>query len=331
MPRVSVIVPNYNHAQFLRQRLESIFSQTYQDFELILLDDASTDQSQAILNQYAADRRVQTHFNTINSGSPFKQWNKGLSLAQGEYIWIAESDDYADPLLLEKLVEQLDQDPSIGVAYCQSWKVDRNGNLLSSLAEWTENLDSTRWQSDFRNFGIQECEHYLCRKNTIPNASAVVFRHSLVETLDPEIEQFRLCGDWLFWIKLLLKSDVAFVAHPLNYFRSHGNTCRSKLQRDWLDLEERINLLYFLSRHVRISNEALQESSNQLLKNYTDYLFYNARSLSKNFRLYQKLVRINTNLHFLIHLHWQVSRILFLKLRFSLGLRTRFKHICKND
>ena len=101
--RSGVIVPNYNHARFLRQRLDSILAQTFQDFELILLDDCSTDESRTILEEYARDPRVRLDFNEVNSGSPFKQWNKGVRFARGKYVWIAESDDYADPRLLEAL------------------------------------------------------------------------------------------------------------------------------------------------------------------------------------------------------------------------------------
>ena len=111
MPTVSVIVPNYNHARFLPQRIETILRQSYQDFELLLLDDCSTDDSRAILSQYASDPRVRLEFNEMNSGSPFKQWNKGVRLARGKYVWIAESDDYADPQLLERLVAVLEADP----------------------------------------------------------------------------------------------------------------------------------------------------------------------------------------------------------------------------
>src|SRR6266851_10178053 len=108
MPTVSIIVPNYNHARYLRRRIDSILSQTYQDFELILLDDSSTDNSREILDSYRDNPKVRIEFNAKNSGSPFKQWNKGVGLAHGKYVWIAESDDYADEHLLEKLASRLD-------------------------------------------------------------------------------------------------------------------------------------------------------------------------------------------------------------------------------
>src|SRR5215467_7397297 len=122
MPTVSAIVPNYNHAPYLRKRIESILAQTYQDFELILLDDCSTDNSREILASYGNSSKVRIEFNETNSGTPFKQWNKGVRLARGKYIWIAESDDYADDGFLERLASRLDAEPGAGFAYCRSWR-----------------------------------------------------------------------------------------------------------------------------------------------------------------------------------------------------------------
>lgn len=97
-PLVSVIVPNYNHAPYLKERLDSIYQQTYQNIEVILLDDFSSDNSVEVLKQYARKYPHNTRLivNEENSGKVFRQWNKGLSLAKGELIWIAESDDYCD-------------------------------------------------------------------------------------------------------------------------------------------------------------------------------------------------------------------------------------------
>src|SRR5256884_5552042 len=119
-PKVSVIVPNYNHAPYLRERLESILTQTYKDFELLILDDGSTDDSYQIIARYERRARVRVLVNSTNSGSAFSQWNRGISLARGEYVWIAESDDSADPHFLEMLIPVLDETPSLGIAYCQS-------------------------------------------------------------------------------------------------------------------------------------------------------------------------------------------------------------------
>ncbi len=90
MPKVSIIVPNYNYAHFLEQALGSIERQTYRDFEVILLDDASTDDSLPVPQRFAREHHCQFVCNEHTSGSAFKQWNKGLKLATGQYVWIAE-------------------------------------------------------------------------------------------------------------------------------------------------------------------------------------------------------------------------------------------------
>ena len=93
-PLVSVIVPNYNHAPFLDERINSILNQSYDNYELIIMDDMSTDNSVDVINKYKDHEHVsQIIINEKNSGSPFKQWNKGFAKAKGELIWIAESDD----------------------------------------------------------------------------------------------------------------------------------------------------------------------------------------------------------------------------------------------
>ena len=101
-PLVSVIIPSYNHEKFLKERIDSVLNQTFQDFELIILDDLSPDNSREIIESYRAHPKVsQIIYNEKNSGSTFFQWNKAvLSLAKGEFIWIAESDDVADPKFL---------------------------------------------------------------------------------------------------------------------------------------------------------------------------------------------------------------------------------------
>src|SRR5262245_42246739 len=132
MPKVTVVIPNYNYARYLPRRIESVLGQTFGDFEVLLLDDASIDESREVIARYAGDPRVRTIFNDRNSGSTFKQWNRGFREARGEYIWIAESDDYADLSLLAKLVDRLDGHPSVGLAYCQSWVVDTDDMIVSS-------------------------------------------------------------------------------------------------------------------------------------------------------------------------------------------------------
>jgi glycosyltransferase involved in cell wall biosynthesis len=200
MPKVSVIIPNYNHAPYLRQRIETVLVQTYQDFEVILLDDCSTDESRAIISEYVKDPRVRIQFNERNSGSTFKQWNKGIRLAQGEYIWVAESDDYADKRLLERLVGILEAEPEVTFAYCRSWRVTRDGQP-NGFADWPlAEVDAERWTADFRANGREECRDWFVFANSVPNASCVVFRKNIYDRVGGADEDLQVCGDWKLWV-----------------------------------------------------------------------------------------------------------------------------------
>ena len=230
MPAVSVIVPNYNHARFLPRRLDSIFAQTFTDYELIVLDDASTDNSREVLESYPAKRPVRLVFNEKNSGSPFAQWRKGAEQGGGKYLWIAESDDFADPRFLETMVGTLERKPNVGLAYCQSFHVNVEGQVKGSCEQWNHSLDEKRWQRDFVNLGRDEVARYLIIHNTIPNASAAVVRKEVFQRAVCGAETRRLSGDWWTWVRILMESDVAFVAEPLNYFRMHERSVRDTIR-----------------------------------------------------------------------------------------------------
>ena len=233
MPKVSVITPNYNHARYLHQRLDSILNQTFQDFELIILDDASTDNSREVIESYAKDPRVKTTFNAENNSSTFKQWNLGLSHARGECVWFAESDDYADPALLETLVDRLDRHPNVGLAVCQSWTVDQDSKPLGNCGDLLERQNhSTHWREAYVNAGDDECKNYLFWHNTIPNASAVLWRREILERAGGAPTHLRVCGDWMAYINVLQLSDIAFVSTPLNYFRQHQANVRTRSMRE---------------------------------------------------------------------------------------------------
>lgn len=228
MAKVSVIVPNYNHARFLQDRLESIFAQTYTDYEVIILDDCSADGSREIIEGYRSHPKVaKIIYNNQNSGSPFKQWNKGVAVAAGEYVWIAESDDLARPELLATLVASLDADRNVGLAYVQSERIDEHGKVSPPCFEWTDAVSPTRWRGDYLDNGRRECGLSLAIRNTVPNASAVVFRKDIYQMVGGADEHSRLCGDWIAWTRILGSSNIAFHANPLNFHRWHADTVRS--------------------------------------------------------------------------------------------------------
>lgn len=224
-PLVTVIVPNYNHERYLEQRLESIFNQTYSNFEVILMDDCSTDNSLSVLNQYKNHEKVTASiFNESNTGNTFKQWAKGIQNAKGELIWIAETDDYCDTHFLEKLVQPFIKDEQIVLTYCQSNRIDENGNVTGNWITHTDDLDDSLFNHDFTIDGNEFVEKFLIVKNVIPNASAVLFRSNVANLKDFfELSQnFKTCGDWVFYINFIINNKIAFISDSLNNFRYHS-------------------------------------------------------------------------------------------------------------
>ena len=264
MPTVSVIVPNYNHAGFLRQRIETIFGQTFQDFELILLDDCSTDESPAILREYASDPRVRVEFNDINSGSTFRQWNKGVRLAKGNYVWIAESDDYAGPRFLERLVALLDADPNVMIAYCRSWRVNDSGTLDGFADPLLPESDLPRWSTDFRSDGHEECRNYFVVANVVRNASSAVFRKAAYERVGGADENLRLCGDWKVWAAMSLCGSMTYLSEPLNYYRLHAGSVWGQSRDSALESAEVLHVVRWVMDQATPTDAARERTCERL-------------------------------------------------------------------
>ena len=257
MPQVSVIVPNYNHARFLPKRIDSILNQTFQDFELILLDDCSTDDSRSILSSYAGDPRVRIEFNKVNSGSTFKQWNKGVQLARGKYIWIAESDDYADERLLKRLVGRLDAEPRGIFVNCRSWQTSEDGKITGFLDSCLADLDPQKWTADFHADGKEECRKYLVRRNTVLSASSVVFRKEVYDRVGGADENLIFCGDWKAWAAMALEGgSIAYVGQPLNYYRFHEMSVTARSQRLGIEPAEALRVIGWILQRVSLEDVA---------------------------------------------------------------------------
>ena len=225
MARVSIVIPNYNHRPYLKRRIESVLNQTYRDFEVILLDDASTDDSVELLCKYESHPNVRClRINESNSGSVFKQWNLGAELAQGTYLWIAESDDWCEPDFLETLVPLLDANHRLGVAYCQSRVVyaghEREAALWKDLIPRPE--DRGHWECAYEVDGPTESVAYLFDYCFIPNVSSALIRREAFLSVGRADCSYRVCGDYHFWAKLLAQWGIAYNSRPLNYWNRHG-------------------------------------------------------------------------------------------------------------
>jgi glycosyltransferase involved in cell wall biosynthesis len=251
---VSVIIPNYNHAEYLKQRIESILNQTYTDFELIILDDCSTDKSLEIIEDYTKRfPSIRSYRNEINCGTPFSQWDHGVELAGGEFIWIAESDDFAEPQFLQKATEIMISHKNIGLGYCDSRIIDEKKKSEYLASDEKSYLNSIKWHNNYINNGRDELSEYLSKNNIINNVSGVLFRKNKYIEAGKADKKMRFCGDWFMYIRILLISDVAYIAEPLNSYRIHANSTIYEYFSSNTYIKEVIRVYLFLLKNIRLS------------------------------------------------------------------------------
>lgn len=220
-PLVSVIIPNYNYARFLEQRINSVLNQSYQNIEIIILDDCSTDNSREVIEKYRKESKIKTIlYNERNSGSTFKQWRKGFEHANGEYIWIAECDDYADSAFLDEIMSRMKNNKDIKIGFSNSYWVTPERTYIN---RWCSIKQAVKIYN-----GRDFIKSHMMKGNYIYNASMVVFRKDALSNIDQDYENYKSCGDKLFWISIANIGKVLYVCKPLNYFRIHSDKVTSK-------------------------------------------------------------------------------------------------------
>ncbi|KTG16283.1 MULTISPECIES: glycosyltransferase [unclassified Guyparkeria] len=243
-PLVSVIVPNYNHATYLRERLDSIYGQTYRRFEVILLDDCSSDESVSILESYEREHPDRTRLvvNEENSGGVFYQWQKGLDLARGEIVWIAESDDACSENFLATLVPFF-RNEAVNLAYGATTFIrGTEGEPFWSIQEYLSDIDHDRWNEPFVETAHEIVRDAFSIKNIIPNVSSALFRRQELEVLkDPIWRKMRTCGDWVLYLHLIRGGLLGYSPDAVNYYRIHGaNTSVDSYKDDAFYIEHEI-------------------------------------------------------------------------------------------
>jgi glycosyltransferase involved in cell wall biosynthesis len=291
MPKVSVVIPNYNHARFLRKRIDSVLQQTFQDFEVILLDDSSTDDSRSILSSYAGDPRVRIQFNEENSGSTFKQWNKGVRLARGEYVWIAESDDYADPRFLEHLVPVLDSRPRVVLVSCRSWRVDADGHAERYADSHSPRLAHYATGADVD--GREQCQDHLVDFSGVWSASSVLFRASIYRRVGGADETLRFSGDSKTWAAMAQTGRVAFLSEPLNFHRIHIMTVTAQSEPNALLHAEHLQVVRWMLTKVTPTDAAREELNETLRSFWTPALIGRDVPLGRRYSILRDAIAIH--------------------------------------
>ena len=234
---VSAVIPNYNYKRFLYQRLYSILSQGIKLKEIIILDDCSTDGSKEEIDKIVEELKdiipIKSVYNETNSGSAFKQWQKGFELAQGDYVWIAEADDYCSKKLLTKLTKPIIKNPDIIISYANTAFIDTVGNIMvKSIIPQIDIMQTGHWDNDYINDGKDEFNNYTYLNCTIANVSSTIIKNNNYQKYFKMSGKYKQCGDWLLYANIMQLGKVAYTKDVLNFYRVHGDNVSSVTKKE---------------------------------------------------------------------------------------------------
>lgn len=252
-PKISVVLTSYNHKEYIGKAISSILNQSFKDFELIIVDDASTDGSQDIIKEFK-DSRIKLFLKKENSGNYVFSTNYGAQQAKGDYLLFAQCDDFADNSQLEILYRNALSNPLAGVIYSSSNLIDEKDSIIVNDYDLRNKKFKSFCSKDVTING-SHMQSFLLDSCVIPNLSAALVKRELFEGLNGLSPEFKVVADWDFWLRVSEKTDFYYIKTPLNYFRQHKTTIRNTIR-----LEKQIDeiLILFLNYKKRINGNKIE-------------------------------------------------------------------------
>jgi glycosyltransferase involved in cell wall biosynthesis len=227
MPKVSVAIPTYNRAHFIAEAIQSVIDQSFQDFEIIIIDDGSTDKTKEIVSAFPV-----RYYWQENQGVA-AACNRAISLCQGEYIKFLGSDDVLLKKALEKGVQVLDKHPAVAFSYSQAYLMDENGRIFRVVRQH---------ERSYVREGSEEIGKFIIRGNYIVTPTHMARRSCLIDVglYNPA---FRYGSEDLdLFVRLAKKYAVAYIAEPLVKIRSHSGSIQVGRRLEELEETHRVIL-----------------------------------------------------------------------------------------
>lgn len=268
-PKVSICIPTYNYANYIAETIESVLCQTYSDFELLIVDDCSKDNTSEIIEFYARkDTRIKFIVNTINLGM-VENWNSCLSLARGEYIKFVFGDDLlASPDAIERMVSLLDSNDAVSLVCSARNIIDKSSQVKQIASHFDTGLMSG---SDVINYCLTK------QKNLIGEPSVVMFRKCQAER--GFNSAYIQIVDLEMWFYLLEQGMFAYINEPLCSFRIHS---QQQTEKNSGTVADRIDVIRLLDDFLDHSSVTLSN----IVKSYLKYdSIYDIWKLHKNHRI----------------------------------------------
>jgi glycosyltransferase involved in cell wall biosynthesis len=225
VPKVSVVIPAYNAMKYLAETMDSVFNQTYQDFEVLIVDDGSVDDTFNWVSQLSQKEPKVKLISQTNQGVQ-KARNKGIREARGEYIAFLDADDLWEPTKLRKQVDSLDSNSAAGLCYTWTALADKQGKATGRVIK--SHFEGNVWQQ-------------LTEFNFVCCGSTPLIRRSCFDTIGLFAEDLPFSEDWDLWLRIALKYPFAVVKEPLIRYRQHeagiSKNCQSMLETSRILIE----------------------------------------------------------------------------------------------
>ncbi|MCA9407842.1 MAG: glycosyltransferase [Candidatus Omnitrophica bacterium] len=258
-PKISVIIPAYNGAVFLPQTLKSVFQQTYQPFEIIVIDDGSTDNTPDVLKPFE-DKII---YHRKENGGAAKAMNTGMQMAKGDFIAILEQDDLWFKHKLEKQVDLMLKYPDVGVT-CANF-VTRFAGKDTPLKRHFHRLrlkDTYNFDAPLAGDNLQ----IMMKENFVCTFSSVMIRRNIIEKIGVTNPEFRICFDFEYWIRCAKVTKFALQADILLFKRVHGgNLSFNAIKRC---KEHKNVLIHFLKESFFLNKQFINLAKLELGKSY---------------------------------------------------------------
>lgn len=220
-PKVSVIIPVYNGEKYIREAIDSVLNQTFEDFEIIVIDDGSTDSTPMILKDYGNKIRWKSQKNRGQASA----LNTGMKMAKGEYIAYLDADDICLPERLEIQVKYLDEHPDVGLVYADFYQIDENNNILRTIKS-----------QPFDDFLLLQQWSFIAR-------STVMHRRACFDEVGVFDESITGKDDWDMWVRISERFEMGYIDQPLLKYRIHKESTSSVRPE---------KLAYFKYSHITI-------------------------------------------------------------------------------
>ena len=220
-PLVSICVPTLNRASFLCECIQSILKQSYSNFQIIISDNASTDNTEEIVSSFSDDRI--SYFKNDKTIDLASNINRAIEHAKGEYITVFHDDDIMYPDNIKEKVEVLNNNSSVGMAHSDIKRINENSKVIGK--HWAK-----AHNTDFHIKGKDFFELLLTDNNPVC-APSVMFRRRLLDKTGPFNQTLNYSCDWNLWMKIACNADIAYVNKPLIYYRCHEDMVTNKYLR----------------------------------------------------------------------------------------------------